>query len=215
MTLLLLVLHLDVGGGGMTAGTPVDQPVGAVDEPFLVEANEDLAHRPGEPLVHGESFPLPVARGAEALQLADDLPPRLALPLPDPLDEGLAPEVEAVLPRGGQLPLHHVLGGYPGMVRTGHPEDVVTAHPLPAAEDVLQGIVQRMPHMEHSGNVGGGDDDAVGGLVTRGIGMKVPLLLPLPVTPFLNALRLVDFSQLFLCHVTDLFPSPLENEKGI
>ena len=68
---------------------------------------EDLAHRRREPLVHGEALALPVAAGAEALELVDDLPARLAAPLPDPLDEGLAPQFVAVLPLGGKLLLSY------------------------------------------------------------------------------------------------------------
>jgi len=41
---MLLVLNLLVGEGGVAAGTPVDEVVAAVDEPLLVQTDEDLAH---------------------------------------------------------------------------------------------------------------------------------------------------------------------------
>ncbi len=158
-----VVLDLVVGQRGVAARAPVDDVVALVDEAFLVQADEHLAHRPRQPLVHGEPFPLPVAGGAHALELVDDGAALLRPPGPDPLDELVPAEVVAAQVLAGQLPLDHVLGGDAGMVRARHPQGVVPAHAVVAHQDVLQGVVQGMADVEHAGDVGRRDDDGEGG----------------------------------------------------
>ena len=163
----LLELHLEVREGRVAAGTPVDDVVAPVDQPVFVEPDEDLAHGPGEALVHGEALALPVAGAAQPLELVQDDAAVLLLPLPDPLDEFLAAQVVAGHPFLGEFLLDDVLRGDPGVVRPGHPEGVVALHAVVADQDVLQGIVERVPHVQHARHVGRRDDDAEGLLVLR------------------------------------------------
>ncbi len=132
-----VVLHLQIGQGRLTAGAPVDDVVAFVDQAFLIEADEDLPHRPGQPCIQGEALPAPVAGGAQALQLVDDLPAGFGLPLPDPLNEGLPAQGVAVGALGGQHALHHVLGGDAGVVGARHPQGVKALHTFGAHQDVL------------------------------------------------------------------------------
>jgi hypothetical protein len=48
------------------------------------------------------------------------------------------------------------------VVGAGLPQHVLAAHALEAAQDVLQGVVERMAHVQRAGHVGRRDDDAVG-----------------------------------------------------
>src|SRR6266498_1340433 len=133
----------------MTAGAPVDQPVVTIDKPFFVEAHEYFANGPGQTFIHGESFPFPVARGAEPFQLPDDLPARFGLPLPHPFDKRFTTDFMPVLPFGSHLSLNDILCGYTRMVGSRHPQHIKTAHPLPATEDILQSVVQSMSHVQN------------------------------------------------------------------
>src|SRR6185437_12067758 len=83
----LAAFDLEIGNGGMQLGVPVDQPLVAIDQAFLVQADEDLAHRGAQALVHSETLALPIRRGAERPQLARDGAAALGFPLPDALDE--------------------------------------------------------------------------------------------------------------------------------
>ena len=157
--LYVLVLHLDVGEGGLAARAPVDHVVSAVDQPLVVQLDERLVHGAGEPLVQGESLARPVARTAQCLQLFDDLRAVLLLPLPHAGNERLAPDVVARQAVLCQHLLHHVLGGDTGVVRPGEPARVVPVHPLVADDDVLQGVVQGVPHVQPPGHVGRRNDD--------------------------------------------------------
>ncbi len=125
-----------------------------------MQFDEHLDHGARQAFVHREAFARPVAGGAEPLQLIDDDAAALGLPLPDPLEEFLAPHLAAarLLPLH-QLPLDHHLGGDAGVIGARLPQHIAAAHPLEAAEDVLQGVVERVPHMQRAGHVRRRDHD--------------------------------------------------------
>ena len=98
--MLFLGQHFEIGHRGQQLRIPVDQPLAAVDEAFVVQANEYFGDRSREVGVHRELVARPVHRGAEAAHLARDGAAGLRLPFPHALDERLAPEVAAgVCPR--------------------------------------------------------------------------------------------------------------------
>jgi len=83
--------------------------------------------------------------------------------LPHALDESFAAHFAAArLLALHQLAFDHGLRGDAGVVGAGLPQHVLAAHALEAAQDVLQGIVERMAHVQQAGHVGRRDDDAVG-----------------------------------------------------
>ncbi len=156
---VILVFHFQVGEGGLAPGAPVDDVIAAVDQAVAVQADEDLPHRPGKAFVHGEPLPAEVARAPELLQLVYDLAAKLLLPLPHPGDKRLAAQPVAVGSLPGELFFDDVLGGDPGVVRPREPEHVETVHAFVAGQDILQGVVQGMSHVQGAGHVRGGNDD--------------------------------------------------------
>ena len=155
----LLLLDLEVGDRRQKLRIPVHKALVLVDQPLVIERDEDLEHRLGEALVHGEAFARPVARCAEPLQLIEDHAAGFGLPLPHLADEFLAADVAAL-----DLPLHQLafddhLRGDAGMIHAWLPEHVLAAHALEADEDVLQRVVERMAHMQRAGDVRRRDDD--------------------------------------------------------
>ncbi len=56
----IFMLDLDLRDRGVATGTPVDDPVAPIDQPFVVEADEHLADRVGQTLVEREALPGPV-----------------------------------------------------------------------------------------------------------------------------------------------------------
>ena len=189
----LLVLALQVAQGGVAAGAPVDDVVAPVDEPFLVQAHEHLAHRLGQALVHGEALPAPVAGSAQALELVYDLAAVLGPPFPHPINKGLPAQVVAGLAFGSQLALHHVLGGDARVVGSRHPQHLVAQHALVAAHDVLHGVVERVAHVQLPGHVGRRDHDGVGRALACWIGGEQPLPLPVGVPTLFHLSRLIRF----------------------
>ena len=58
-----------------------------------------------------------------------------------------------------KLPLDKALGRDAGVIRPRLPEHVASAHPLETGQDVLQRVVERVPHMQRSRHVRRRDHD--------------------------------------------------------
>ena len=133
VTRMFFILNLRVGQRRRTVGTPVDNTVTLIDEPLVVEADKHLQHRVGTALVHRKALPVPVARAAELLKLADNTVAVLLLPVPYALQKRFAPEVVA---RFALLVAQHFLNldlcCDAGVVRTRNPQRFVARHPLVA-----------------------------------------------------------------------------------
>ncbi len=195
---VLLVVDLEVGERSVAPRAPVDELLLPVDEPLLVQAHEDLAHRPGEPLVHGEALALPVEGGAQRLVLLADPRAVLLLPGPDAPQELGAPQVVAALLLAPlDLLLDDHLRGDAGVVGAGQPQHVEAAHPLPAAQDVLERGREGVAEVEGARHVGRGQHDAEGGArpVVR-VGVEVVPLLPEAVPARLDVAVLVGLGEL-------------------
>ena len=161
MAVGLDVLDLEIGDRGLEFRIPVDEAFAAIDEPLVVEVDEDLEDRRRQPVIHGEAGARPVAGRAEAFQLPEDRALGFALLLPDALDEGLAAHVGAAdIAFLGQFALDDHLGRDPGMVRARLPERVIALHALPADQHVLQRVVERVAHMQRARDIGRRDHDA-------------------------------------------------------
>lgn len=180
LTRVLLVLHLDVRDGRQTAWAPVDNALGAVDQLVVVEPLEDGEDGLGEAVVHRETFTAPVDAVTEATHLAEDPTAVLLLPLPDALDELLAPQVVSGLTLLGELLLDLVLRRDTGVVHAGQPQRLVPLHALAAREGVHEGVLEGVPEVQAARDVRRRDDDGVGRLVA--------LLVRLEVTPLYPAL---------------------------
>ena len=77
----------------VASNAPVDDPLGPVHQPVVVQALEDLLDGAREAVVHGEPLAAPCHTVAQPTHLAEDLPAGLGLPLPHLLDERLPAEV--------------------------------------------------------------------------------------------------------------------------
>ena len=173
--------HFEIGDRGHQLRIPVDQPLVLVDQAFLVQLDEHFHDGARQSLVHREALARPVAGSTEALELIDDDAAALRLPLPDAFEEFGAAHVAAtrLLPFH-QLPLDHHLGRDAGMIGAGLPQYVAAAHPLEAAENVLQRVVQRVAHMQRARHVRRRDHDGErrGVFSFRAAGHERAALLP-------------------------------------
>ena len=176
---LLHVLHFQIRNGGAQLRIPVHQALAAVDEPLLEEPHEHFQDGARETLVHGEAFARPVHRRPHAAYLAGNAGAGAALPLPDLVDERVASQIRAAHALRQQLPLHHHLRGYLGVVGAGLPQGSPPLHPVVADEGVHQRVLKRMPDVEPVGDVRRRNDDAVRRAVAarREVAGAFPLLV--------------------------------------
>ena len=89
------------------------------------------------------------------------------------------------------------LGGDGGVVGAGQPQGRVALHALPADEDVLQGLVPGVAHVQLARDVGRRDDDGVGLLFGVYFRVEIAALHPKVVDAALHLLGLVGFRKLF------------------
>ena len=176
----LAVLHLEVRDGRAQPGVPVDHVAVAVDVALLVQVHEDPLDRGHIALVHGEALAPVVEGGAQPLQLIDDLPAVPLLPLPHPAHELLAPDLGARDALGGQRLLDHRLGGDAGVIGAADPERLVAGHAPRADQQVLDRVVEGVPHVERARHVRRRDRDREGRAIALGIGVPHPRLVPGP-----------------------------------
>ena len=123
------------------------------------------------------------------------------LPVPDALEEFLAAEVVAgeVLVFA-QLLLHLDLRGNARMVGAGHPQRTEALHPLVADEDVLERLVERVPHVELPCDIRGRDDDRERRLAVVHIGGEIALVAPILIDSVFKFVRRIGFCE-FAFHI--------------
>ena len=205
---LRLMLYLNVRKRRMAAGAPIRNACPLVDQPFLIKAHEDLAHRSAAPLVHGKPLPLPIAGRAEGTELGHDAAAELLLPRPDPLQKLFPPQIiarQALFPQGL---LHLRLGGDARVIAPRHPERIVALHTAPANENILQRIVHGVSHVELPRHIGRRNDDAVRRLLRLCLRMKEPVFLPIRIPFLFKRLRIIHLRHiLFLLRHLHCLPS--------
>ncbi len=133
----------------------------AVDQLLIPESDEDFSHGRHVLGIEREALPAPIAGAADDLELLDDRRTGFPDVLPGSLYECFPTQVEARLAFGGEALLDHVLRRDPGMVGPGQPLGSAAAHPLEANQHILDDVVERVPDVQHVGDVGRGDDDDV------------------------------------------------------
>ena len=164
-----LVLHLQVGHGGLQHRVPVHQPLAAVNQPLFVQLDKGFGDDFGELVVHGEVFAAPVHRVAQAAHLRGDGVAGFFLPFPHFLHEFGAAQVVAADALLLQLALHHDLRGNARVVGAGNPGGVVPQHAVVARQAVHDGLVEGMAHVQCARHVGRRQLDGEG----RGAGIRL------------------------------------------
>ncbi len=201
-TVDFLVFHFQVADGAFAARAPVNQIVGAVDQPLVVELDKGFQYGVAEAVVQRETLALPVARNAHALLLRGDAGVIFVFPVPDLADKGLATHVVAAAPLPLQHAFHHVLRGDARMVRAGDPQRRVTQHAVIADERVFDAVGDGVAQMQRTSDVGGrhGDDKRPRGgvgLAQLGltVGPEVSVLFPPFVELFLHHLMVIGLGH--------------------
>ena len=195
--LFFLVLHFQIGDRGMKLRIPVDQTLAAIDQAFVVQADEHFLHGFVEAVVHGEALVVPVHGIAQAAHLTGDGAAGVFFPVPDPFDEFFPAQVVAGLVFfRSQFAFNHHLGCDTGVVAAYLPEGVTALHAFEAGERVHDGVLERVAHVEAAGNIGWRDGDAERFAFAGGT--EVPFGFPVFVPLALDVFWLVGFFHGFL-----------------
>ena len=205
MACLIDMLDLRIGNSGLTFRTPVDDAGASVNIALLVQAQENLLHRLGTALIKSKTFALPVSGRAHLLELFDNPGTVFLTPLPCALEELLSAEVFL-----GQAFFLELLDDLDlcrdaRVVRARLPECFISLHSLVADQDILHRIVERMSHMQLSGDIRRRHDDSERFLIPIDFGMEIIVLHPVIVNTILYLLRIVcltHFHHVLLLYLT-------------
>src|SRR6185437_7562912 len=69
----ILDLDFEIRDGAHAARTPVDDALGAIDQPLLIQADKDLANGARQPIIQREALALPVGGDAQPAVLILDV----------------------------------------------------------------------------------------------------------------------------------------------
>ena len=164
------ILDFEVRDRGFEMGIPIHEALAAVDQPLVVHVHEHFDDSIVEVLfgriritgraAHGEGLAGPIARCPQPLELTNDGAARILLLLPDAFQELLAAHFSARgLSLGGHVTLGHHLGGDAGVIRAWLPQRVKAAHSVPTDQDILQGVVECVPHVQGARHIWRGNHD--------------------------------------------------------
>jgi hypothetical protein len=78
----------------------------------------------------------------------------------------------------GQVLFNNILSGYTRMVGAGLPQNVAAFHSFVPAEDILEGVIQGVSHVQGPRHIRGWNHDTVRLFVRMGIWSKQPMFLP-------------------------------------
>ena len=162
MALLFFVDHLLGRKSGECLWIPVHHAETAIDEALVIEVDEYLDDTLAAFLVHGKGGAVPIAAGAEAAKLFEDDTTMLMSPFPGMLQELLSCEVSFLDAFASEFLYHFGLSGDRGVVSARHPEGVLALHTGTAHQDVLNRIVEHVPHVEHTSHIGWRNHDRIG-----------------------------------------------------
>ena len=152
--------HFQIGNRGLQLRIPVHQPFVAIEQFLVVELNEHLEHGLVEAVVHGETLVLPIARRAQPPELAGDGAAGFGLPFPHlGFERRAAHGGTAGLLGFGQLAFHHHLGGDAGVISADNPARIAAIQPVPADQQILQRVVERVADVQAARDVRRRDDD--------------------------------------------------------
>ena len=103
----------------------------------------------------------------------------------------------------GKLANHLSLGRDSGVVGAGHPQSILALHARTAHENILNGIVEHVAHVQHAGHVWRRYYNSIG-LACIGFAVEKLVLKPISIPPVFYFGRIVFLWEVFhfLIHLT-------------
>ena len=195
MSLLLLMLHLSVRKGCLAFRTPVDDPGTLVNISFVIQADKHFFYGFGTALVHCKPLSVPVAGYAQLFQLSLDRSRVFFLPLPGSLQESFPSQFLLVNTFLFQLVSNFNFRGNSRVIRPRNPEGIVSFHSFVSDQDILQCVVQRVPHVKLSRNIRRRHYRSKGFSAPVHLCVEIFVLTPFLIQLFFNLFRIVCFCQ--------------------
>ena len=130
MARLVHILHFCIRQGSDTVGAPVDNSAALVYQTFFIQGNKHFPDSFGATLVHSKAGTIPIAGGAQFLLLLHNPVSVFIFPIPHPFQELLPAQIITGQAFFSEFLFHLDLCSNTSMVNAGHPQGIITLHPL-------------------------------------------------------------------------------------
>ena len=186
------VIDFGVGYCRLTARTPVDYTVAAVDIALVVKLDEHLAHGFAALLVHSERHSRPIQTYAERFELLDYTVAVLALPRPCALQKSFAPYVGFAQTLVAHRFHDFHFGRYGRVIVTGQPERFIALHALETHDCIGYRHVHRVTDVQLTSYIGRRQNDRKLLFLFAGLGCEITVVKPSLIDPLFKAFRIVS-----------------------
>ena len=190
LAVLFLIDNFLVRKGSQCLRVPVHHAHTAVNESLVIQVAEHLDDALAADFIHRKAGAVPVTAGTQLAQLLQNDTSVLLGPCPGMLQELLTGQVSLLDSLCGQTVHHLGLSGNRSVVGTRHPAGILAFHAGAAHQNILNGIVQNVSHVQHTGYVWRWDYH---GIWLAAIGLRAEQLVvkPILIPFFLYICRIV------------------------
>jgi len=161
LSMLLFVNHLLVRQSCQCLRVPVYHTHATVNKSLLVKVYKYFQHTFATLFVHSKSSTVPVTGCPQLTELFQDNPTMFICPCPSMLQKLVTSQISLFNTLCSQLIHHLCFGSDRGMVGSRHPTSILAFHTCTTNEDILNGIIKHVSHMQHTGDVRGRNNDGV------------------------------------------------------
>ena len=166
--------------------TPVDDSFASIYKSFFIVFNENFLNSLGTAFIHSKTLSLPVTGRTKFFQLFNNASAVLLSPVPCTFKKFFSSQIVF-----SKTFFSHCLNNFcfccnGSMVSSGNPQCTITRHSFPTNKNILQGIVQRMPHMELACDIRGRNNDSIRFLLRIPFSMKAVIVGPVFIDFVLN-----------------------------
>ena len=196
-TILLLMLYLGIGNRGLADRAPVDDAGAFINISFFIQLDKYFQYRIGTSCIHRKTLSVPVCGRTKLMKLIDDAGTILLLPVPACFQKAVTSQIMFVDAFASQLVNNLYFGRDRCVIRARLPECLIALHPFVTGQNILHGIVQRMTHVQLTGDVRRRHHNRKRFLAFSSsalcVSMKVLVVQPFLIQLFFNGGRIISF----------------------
>ena len=151
--LSILMLNFIISQSRATARTPVYKILAFIHKSAFIQCNKNITNSFRKSFIISKTLTAPVNRVSKFFLLFNDNVVVLVSNFPGSLSKSLASKVIAVFALFFKLLFNNILSGNSGMVGSRNPKSIITLHSMITNNNVLQGIIKTVSHMQNTCNV--------------------------------------------------------------
>ena len=159
--MLFLVDNFFIRKGSQSLRVPVYHTYTTVNQSLIIKVYKYFQYTFATLFIHSESGAVPITGSTEFTQLLQDDATMFICPLPGMLQEFVTGKICLLDTLCSQLIYYLRFRSDRSVVSTRYPAGIFTFHTGTAYQNILNGIIKHVSHVEHAGDVRGRNDDGV------------------------------------------------------